>query len=178
MCTLRGGAHQHSGRLYRLEDSELQLRGVGHSIAAPRRIPNDVHLHVSNTWYGFDSFLDLPAKTLRRGTRRRRQRHADTDARRGLDNDVVHEPKVVDVDWHFGIKDGRECLHDQRHEHGALLWIVHHAGRLQGTLLDRSSGGLNHRKRLHSVDTASLRKSSGAPTECPARTAPLTRLGN
>src|SRR5437867_569783 len=95
-----------SGRPGRASDppAELLLRGLGHHLGGPRRVPDDVHDRLLHTGEGLDLPLDILVEIPRSGASGRREGHPDCDLPVGLaEVDVVHEPQVVDVDRDLGV---------------------------------------------------------------------------
>src|SRR5262245_31589792 len=55
----------------RLEEAELELCGVRHPVPIPRRIPDDIHLHIGDFRDFRDALLDLTWQELSGRTCRR-----------------------------------------------------------------------------------------------------------
>src|SRR4029450_12822447 len=74
-----------------LEKAELELCGVRHPVPIPRRIPDDIDLHVGYFGDFRDALLDLTWQELSGRTCRRRQSHPNTDRPCSVDDDVHDE---------------------------------------------------------------------------------------
>src|SRR2546427_1115871 len=84
--------------------AELLLRGLGHHLWRPRRIPDDVHRRLFDALKLLDLALHVLVDVCGRGTSGSREGHFDVDlAFVRLELDVVHEAEVVDVDRDLGI---------------------------------------------------------------------------
>src|SRR5213594_2254663 len=84
--------------------TELLLRGLGHHLRRPRRIPDDVHRRLFDALKLLELSLHVLVDVRRRRASRGGERHADVDLTfLRLELDVVHEAEIVNVDLDLGI---------------------------------------------------------------------------
>src|SRR5215472_16698058 len=101
----------------RSHHSELQLRGVGHHLQAPRRIEHDLDVGLAHVRHGHELRLDVFAEDVAHAAARRGEGELDVDllatVRERRQGAAIDEAEVHDIDGDLGVVARAELVPDE-----------------------------------------------------------------
>src|SRR5678815_3163503 len=88
-----------------LQQSQLELRLLGHAVLGPRRVPDQLDVRADHAVDVAGAVGDLGDQRASHRAGRRGQGHGDLDVAVGGDVEAVDQPQVVDVDRDLRVED-------------------------------------------------------------------------